>query len=109
MAPIEIDQSRFNLAAQNEAKEGAVLILFYPDRGNIHFPLIQRSKYEGVHSGQVALPGGKKEKEEKEDFSSRAEGEEQITDKERKRRLKLRVKEEFRKKNDVCRFLCFLS
>ena len=70
MAPIEIDQSRFNLAAQNDAKRGAVLILFYPDSGDIHFPLIRRSTYEGVHSGQVALPGGKKEKEDADLFTT---------------------------------------
>lgn len=42
-------------------KEGAVLILFFPHEGKIKFPLIVRNEYDGVHSGQVALPGGKKE------------------------------------------------
>ena len=40
----------------------AVLILFYQDEcGHIKFPLIQRPKYNGAHSGQVAFPGGKAE------------------------------------------------
>jgi 8-oxo-dGTP pyrophosphatase MutT (NUDIX family) len=43
------------------AKPGAVLILFYPKENNIHTVLIQRPTYEGVHSAQVAFPGGKKE------------------------------------------------
>jgi 8-oxo-dGTP pyrophosphatase MutT (NUDIX family) len=42
--------------------QSAVLILFYTDRlGNIRFPLIQRPTYNGAHSGQVGLPGGKAE------------------------------------------------
>ncbi len=40
--------------------KSAVLILLYPDHeGNIKFPLIQRPDYEGAHSGQISLPGGK--------------------------------------------------
>ncbi len=43
------------------ARLGAVLILFYPHNDLVHTVFIQRPKYEGVHSGQVAFPGGKKE------------------------------------------------
>ena len=40
----------------------AVLILFYKDdNGSIKFPLIQRPTYNGAHSGQIGLPGGKAE------------------------------------------------
>ena len=50
---------------------GCVLILLYPGEDQrVHFPLIVRPEYEGVHSGQVALPGGKKE--EGEDFIATA-------------------------------------
>jgi len=42
--------------------KSAVLILFYPDEyGHIKFPLIQRPEYNGAHSSQISLPGGKKE------------------------------------------------
>ena len=42
--------------------ESAVLVLLYPsDHGHINFPLIQRPTYNGAHSGQVSLPGGKAE------------------------------------------------
>lgn len=42
--------------------ESAVGIHIYPnEKGNPCFLLIQRSEYEGKHSGQYALPGGKRE------------------------------------------------
>jgi 8-oxo-dGTP pyrophosphatase MutT (NUDIX family) len=42
-------------------KPGSVLILLYEDAGRIKFPLIKRSEYNGAHSGQISLPGGKAE------------------------------------------------
>jgi 8-oxo-dGTP pyrophosphatase MutT (NUDIX family) len=42
-------------------KPGSVLILLYPDRGSIKFPLTKRQTYAGAHSGQISLPGGKRE------------------------------------------------
>jgi 8-oxo-dGTP pyrophosphatase MutT (NUDIX family) len=39
-----------------------VLILLYPDSaGQLTFALMQRNEYEGVHSGQISLPGGRTE------------------------------------------------
>ena len=47
-------------------KEAAVLILIYPsDKGVPSFVLIERTISSGVHSGQISLPGGKKEKNDK--------------------------------------------
>jgi len=44
-------------------KESAVLALFYPDRNyNTKILLMLRASYNGVHSAQISLPGGKKEK-----------------------------------------------
>jgi 8-oxo-dGTP pyrophosphatase MutT (NUDIX family) len=43
-------------------KSSAVLILFYPSAQNINIPLILRPKYDGMHGGQVAFPGGRVEK-----------------------------------------------
>lgn len=43
---------------------GAVLILLYPENGRIYLPLMRRSEYGGVHSGQISLPGGKMEKQD---------------------------------------------
>jgi 8-oxo-dGTP pyrophosphatase MutT (NUDIX family) len=42
-------------------KEGAVMILLFTENGQVFIPLIKRSTYEGVHSGQISLPGGKKD------------------------------------------------
>lgn len=43
-------------------RRSAVLILFYPYRDQIVLPLILRPKYDGVHAGQMAFPGGRYEK-----------------------------------------------
>lgn len=56
--------SRVRLNHDKPPKHGAVMILLYPDAGTVRFPLIQRPEYPGVHSGQMALPGGKKEPNE---------------------------------------------
>lgn len=39
----------------------AVMMLFYPKKGRTHLVLIVRNSYEGIHSAQIALPGGKYE------------------------------------------------
>ena len=44
-----------------DAKQSAVLVLLYPKEGETHFVLIERNTYEGVHSGQIGLPGGRVE------------------------------------------------
>lgn len=46
-------------------RKGAVLILLYPEEQQLFFPLIKRATYRGVHSGQIALPGGKAEEGDK--------------------------------------------
>ena len=55
---------------QPDKKQGAVLIAFYENESGIHFPLIQRPDYDGVHSGQIALPGGKFEVGDKDLFAT---------------------------------------
>src|SRR5262245_26833582 len=59
-------------------KPGSVLILLYPDRGEIRFPLMKRPEYLGAHSGQVSLPGGKAEEGETAVETALREGEEEI-------------------------------
>lgn len=46
---------------RTEAKLSAVLILLYPKDNTICTVMIKRPIYDGVHSGQIAFPGGKKE------------------------------------------------
>jgi 8-oxo-dGTP pyrophosphatase MutT (NUDIX family) len=47
------------------ARPAAVLALLYPDRiGDTRIVLIERPAYDGHHSGEVSLPGGKAEHED---------------------------------------------
>lgn len=39
----------------------SVLILLYPYNGTVRTVFIQRPDYNGVHSGQISFPGGRKE------------------------------------------------
>lgn len=48
-----------------DAKESAVMALVYPDETNaMKMVFIQRKSNSGVHSNQIAFPGGKVEKED---------------------------------------------
>jgi len=42
-------------------KKAAVMMLFYPKKLQTHLVLILRTSYDGVHSSQIAFPGGKVE------------------------------------------------
>jgi 8-oxo-dGTP pyrophosphatase MutT (NUDIX family) len=72
MAPFERMESLKNAFSENkDPRMAAVMMLFYPKNGMTHLVLIVRNAYEGVHSGQIAFPGGKWETED-EDFSATA-------------------------------------
>lgn len=47
-----------DLVVPDDAKRSAVLILLFPGSEGLHFPLIERTEYPGVHSKQIGLPGG---------------------------------------------------
>ena len=49
------------LALVPPPRESAVLILVHPMGDTTHTLLMRRPVYKGVHSGQVAFPGGKRE------------------------------------------------
>lgn len=49
------------LALHPKPRESAVLILVHPVSGVDHTLLMRRPVYEGVHSGQISFPGGKRE------------------------------------------------
>jgi 8-oxo-dGTP pyrophosphatase MutT (NUDIX family) len=68
------EESQYNLAPFKRKEEAAmawennekprlsaVMLILYPEDGTIHVPLIIRNVYDGVHSGQIGLPGGKSE------------------------------------------------
>ena len=50
--------------SQKQPKEAAVMMLFYPRNEQTNLVLIIRNSYPGVHSSQIAFPGGKMEKED---------------------------------------------
>lgn len=62
MAPLERLESlkKSTLEAENP-RIAAVMMLFYPKKDSTHFVLIVRNSYKGVHSAQIAFPGGKYE------------------------------------------------
>ncbi|MEM7108655.1 MAG: CoA pyrophosphatase [Bacteroidota bacterium] len=61
MTPSGIRDVRFNIEKMNAARVSGVLILLYRKDEEWHIPLTLRHEYNGAHSGQVSLPGGKKE------------------------------------------------
>lgn len=62
MAPLERIESMKNLKLETKnPKTAAVMMLFYPKNGKTHLVLIVRNSYQGVHSAQIAFPGGKYE------------------------------------------------
>lgn len=65
MAGIRRIESLFPDADVSKARLSSVLILLYPANGYISTVLIRRPVYEGVHSGQLAFPGGRKEESDK--------------------------------------------
>ncbi|RTY72956.1 CoA pyrophosphatase [Flavobacterium bomense] len=62
MAPLERLESlkKSTIEAKNP-RIAAVMMLFYPKKDSAHFVLIVRNSYKGVHSAQIAFPGGKYE------------------------------------------------
>jgi 8-oxo-dGTP pyrophosphatase MutT (NUDIX family) len=62
MAPLERIESLKNFdIGLKKPKIAAVMMLFYPKNGITHLVLIVRNSYKGVHSAQIAFPGGKYE------------------------------------------------
>ncbi|MDR6761571.1 8-oxo-dGTP pyrophosphatase MutT (NUDIX family) [Flavobacterium sp. 2755] len=62
MAPLERIQALKNLDIDaKNPRIAAVMMLFYPKKEKTHLILIVRNAYNGVHSSQIAFPGGKYE------------------------------------------------
>ena len=63
MPAIRISEMR--KAKPDTAALAAVLLLFHPGKqGETRLVVIRRASYEGVHSGQISFPGGKREPED---------------------------------------------
>lgn len=67
MAPeSRITELKEQHAVRKNSKKAGVMALFYPDMSEqTNLLLILRKTYKGVHSNQVAFPGGKEELEDK--------------------------------------------
>ncbi len=65
MAPHPYRQLKERPLTPIGAKEAGVLVVLYPEGNDIFLPLIQRPSYNGPHSGQISLPGGKREEIDK--------------------------------------------
>ena len=60
--PQRMKQLKSSFKNKTTPKKAAVLIHLYPGENDfLHFILIQRNSYVGVHSGQISFPGGKLE------------------------------------------------
>jgi 8-oxo-dGTP pyrophosphatase MutT (NUDIX family) len=51
-------EGRRPVSGEYPLKNAGVLILLYPEKDRLYTVFIKRTEYEGVHSGQVSLPGG---------------------------------------------------
>jgi len=59
MAPSIRTPMSFDDMMKNEPVKSSVLILLYPRNGELSIVLIKRNEYDGMHSNQISLPGGK--------------------------------------------------
>jgi|TARA_B110000285_G_scaffold234287_1_gene310688 8-oxo-dGTP pyrophosphatase MutT (NUDIX family) len=64
MAPLGRPPKELAVHFAKKVKQSAVLILLYPDNGEIKTVLMERNSYNGVHSKQISFPGGKTEPED---------------------------------------------
>ncbi|TDD75603.1 NUDIX hydrolase [Flavobacterium caseinilyticum] len=65
MAPLErLERLKNSNAEDNQPRMASVLMLFYPKNDKAHLVLIVRNSYKGIHSAQIAFPGGKYELED---------------------------------------------
>lgn len=61
LAPIERVEDLRKQKSSLDAKSSAILITLFKEEGKTKLIFILRSVYDGVHSGQISFPGGKKD------------------------------------------------
>ena len=64
MAPPQRKEELVKMSDLRDVRESAVMIILFPKDSELHLLFIQRSEYDGFHSGQIAFPGGKREKDD---------------------------------------------
>lgn len=80
MMPPERAELMRNLNVEDKnPRKAAVMMLFYPKNKKTHLVLIIRNSYSGVHSSQIAFPGGKVEHDDESiEYTALRETEEEI-------------------------------
>ncbi|GAB4431697.1 MAG: CoA pyrophosphatase [Anaerolineae bacterium] len=83
MAPAAIHNGPNRWETPADCRKAGVLILLYPHatlnpRPEPHLVLIRRPDYGGVHSGQIALPGGRREPGESLQATALREAQEEV-------------------------------
>ena len=78
LSPYPRSSAKVARRKSKEPMSSAVLILLYAIDFKPYFTLIQRQEYDGAHSGQIALPGGKREEDETLKETALRETEEEI-------------------------------
>lgn len=78
MAHVERRLNLSRIKIPDYARMGAVLILLFEEEGSVKTCFIERTQYDGVHSGQIAFPGGKKEPDETLEQTALRETEEEV-------------------------------
>jgi len=64
MAPLPITSKFDRWPTPEDCREAGVLLLFFEKETELHITLTRRHTYPGVHSGQIAFPGGRREDDE---------------------------------------------
>jgi len=78
MAHLERRLNYSQRSVPSYARIGAVLILLFEEEDVLKTCFIERTTYDGVHSGQIAFPGGKREDDETLVRAALREAEEEI-------------------------------
>tara|TARA_B100000809_G_C15139312_1_gene532264 strand:+ start:1453 stop:2088 length:636 start_codon:yes stop_codon:yes gene_type:complete len=62
LSPLPIDLRNLHYSKSKKTHRiGAVIVLIYSKNNELYFIVTQRHEYNGSHSGQISLPGGKYE------------------------------------------------
>jgi len=79
MAPVDRLPETLEIPNEPQAKISSVIILVFPVADEPGLVLIERNTYEGIHSAQMGLPGGKQEKDDKDlQFTALREANEEL-------------------------------
>ncbi|HNX43529.1 MAG TPA: CoA pyrophosphatase [Bacteroidales bacterium] len=68
LAPVHRQFEKESGLTPDHAVESSVLLTLFPENNSVKSVVILRNEYDGVHSGQVSLPGGRKESSDKSNY-----------------------------------------